>query len=549
MNTLYDWFAESAAQHRDRIALDLGVNRLRYGELDDLAGRVAAAVVRRLGQPPNRLGLLAARSAGAYAGYLAAYRLNATVVPLNPAYPPARTAAVATAAELDLVLADAGGSAGAVPVLPVDDSALAALPPANGVAAHWADAARPAYIMFTSGSTGTPKGVPVTHANVLAFLRAVAGRAELTSDARVSQMFDLTFDPSIFDLFATWGAGATVVVPQPADLLAAVRFVRQREITHWSSVPSVIAIARRLRQLGPDRMPTLRWSMFCGEPLSVDAAAAWQGAAPNSVIENMYGPTELTVTCTGYRLPASPADWPATTNGTVPIGEPYPAVAWLLLDEDLRPAAEGELCVRGPQRFPGYLDPADDSERFVTEASGSYRLRHGTPSGSDWYRTGDRVRHENGRLIHLGRLDHQVKVSGYRVELGEIEAVARRHPEVAQAVALALAVPTGGVELHLAYEGPVVDEEQLLAMLRATLAPFMVPRRLTRFEALPLTANGKIDRGLLGRVLRSVQLPGQGPGGASHQLPNGGGPVAGPDGGADLSVRASIVPSVGGMPT
>ncbi|MEV7986060.1 amino acid adenylation domain-containing protein [Micromonospora sp. NPDC085948] len=505
MNTLYDWFAESAARHRDRIALDLGANQLRYGDLDDLAGRVAAAVVHRLGQPPRRLGLLAARSAGAYAGYLAAYRLGATVVPLSPAYPPARTAAIATAAELDLVLADAGGSGGAVPVpvLPVDDRALAALPPGDGRPADHGDAARPAYIMFTSGSTGTPKGVPVTQANVLAFLRAVTGRAELTSDARVSQMFDLTFDPSIFDLFATWGAGATVVVPQPADLMAAVRFVRQREITHWSSVPSAVAIARRLRQLGPDRMPTLRWSMFCGEPLSVDAAAAWQTAAPNSVIENMYGPTELTVTCTGYRLPASPADWPVTTNGTVPIGEPYPAVDWLLLDEDLRPTAEGELCVRGPQRFPGYLDPADDSDRFVTGAAGRYRLRHGTPSGSDWYRTGDRVRHENGRLIHLGRLDHQVKVSGYRVELGEIEAVARRHPEVAEAVALALPVPAGGVDLHLAYEGPVADEEKLLALLRSTLAPFMVPRRVTRFEALPLTANGKTDRILLGEVLRS----------------------------------------------
>ncbi|MDG4809362.1 amino acid adenylation domain-containing protein [Micromonospora sp. WMMD1120] len=526
MNTLYDWFAESADRHRNRIALDLGANRLRYGELDDLAERVAAATVHLLGRPPRRLGLLAARSAGAYAGYLAAYRLGATVVPLNPAYPPARTAAVARAAELDLVLADAGGSAGAVPVLPVDDRALAALAPANGVPAPGADAVRPAYIMFTSGSTGTPKGVPVTHANVLAFLRAVAGRAELTSDARVSQMFDLTFDPSIFDLFATWGAGATVVVPQPADLMAAVRFVRQREITHWSSVPSAIAIARRLRQLGPDRMPTLRWSMFCGEPLSADAAAAWREAAPNSVIENMYGPTELTVTCTGYRLPAAPADWPTTRNGTVPIGEPYPAVDWLLLDEDLRPAVEGELCVRGPQRFPGYLDPADDRDRFVTGASGRYRLRRGAPTGSDWYRTGDRVRQENGRLIHLGRLDHQVKVSGYRVELGEIEAVARRHPEVQEAVALALAVPAGGVDLHLAYTGPVVDEGELLALLRSTLAPFMVPRRLTRFEALPLTPNGKIDRGLLGRVLGSARPPGQGPGAASQQMLNGGGPVA-----------------------
>ncbi|WIM99850.1 amino acid adenylation domain-containing protein [Actinoplanes oblitus] len=504
MTTLYDWFAASAGRHPDRTALDFGPVRISYADLDDLAGRIAAAIVRRLGEPPRRLGLLAARSAGAYAGYLAGYRLGATVVPLNPAYPPARTTAIAAAAGVDVLLTDAGGAVGAVPALSVGDHALAALPPAGALPPVPADTGRPAYLMFTSGSTGTPKGVPVTHANVLAYLRAVAGRAGLTADARVSQMFDLTFDPSVFDLFATWGAGATVVVPGPGDLLAAVRYVRDREVTHWSSVPSVVAIARRLRQLAPGRMPSLRWSMFCGEPLPTEAAAAWRAAAPGSVVENMYGPTELTVTCTGYRLPVSPADWPRTSNGTVPIGEPYPGADWLLLGDDLRPAAEGELCVRGPQRFPGYLDPADDDGRFVAEAGGRYLIHRGTPTAAHWYRTGDRVRREDGRLVHLGRVDHQVKVSGYRVELGEIEAVARRCPGVLQAVALALPAPAGGVDLHVAYEG-AADQAAVLAELRSRLPAFMVPRHLRHHESLPLTPNGKVDRIRLGRAPQPVE--------------------------------------------
>ncbi|WP_342787010.1 AMP-binding protein [Streptomyces tailanensis] len=286
----------------------------------------AALAATTGGRHPRRVGLLALRTLTAYAGYLAVQRLGATVVPLHPGFPPPRTAATAKAAALDCVLADPGhaGVELPVPVLAADVTAPGHDPedaPDPDGARDREDARGHAgpddicYILFTSGSTGTPKGVPIRHRNVSAYLDHVTARYGIGVGDRLSQTFDLTFDLSVFDLFAAWSSGATVVVPDRADLLAP-RFVARERITHWFSVPSVISLARRLRGLAPGSMPTLRWSLFCGEPLTTDQAATWQAAAPDSVLENLYGPTELTLSCTQYRLPATPAD-PLPANGTV----------------------------------------------------------------------------------------------------------------------------------------------------------------------------------------------------------------------------------------
>ncbi|MZE81040.1 amino acid adenylation domain-containing protein [Streptomyces xinghaiensis] len=507
--TMYDWFAASVAAHGDaQTALEVADDTLSYAELDAAAARLAGRLVDRHGGVPARVGLLASRCTLAYTGYLAVQRLGATVVPLNPGFPLARNTAIAEAAGLDLVIADARVPAWRelpVPVLALTadetrDLRTGPVPALPDPAATGDDLA---YILFTSGSTGTPKGVPIRHTNVSAYLRHVIPRYELGPRARVSQTFDLTFDPSVYDMFAAWGSGATLVVPGPNDLLAPVRFVNRRRITHWNSVPSVASIALRLRALAPGSMPTLRWSLFCGEALTLKLAEAWRDAAPDTVLENIYGPTEMTVTWTEFRLPAQVADWPRPANGTVPIGTPYPGQEHLVLDEDGRPADDGELCVRGSQRFPGYLEPADNTGRFH-----SFDGRRATPyDGSEpltaghWYRTGDRVRTEDGQLVHLGRLDHQLKVRGYRIELGEIEAVLLRQPGVTEAVVVALRAPDGEIELAAAYTGTADDPEALLDALRTRLPAYMVPREITALDELPLNPNGKVDRKVLATAL------------------------------------------------
>ncbi|WP_165984147.1 amino acid adenylation domain-containing protein [Streptomyces sp. YIM 98790] len=511
--TLYGWFAASAAVHGDRTALQIGGRRWTYRELAAHSDRTARLLLRRAGRAPRRIGLLASRSLLAYAGYLAVLRLGATVVPLNPAFPPGRNAAIARAAGVGLLLADGGEHPETPPGVPVfSPTEQELLAPAEDTGAVLP--ARPAgpdglaYILFTSGSTGVPKGVPIRHRNVHAYLEHVVSRHGTGPGDRVSQAFDLTFDPSVYDMFTAWGSGATLVVPTRADLLAPVRFINRNRITHWNSVPSVISLALRMRALEPGGMPTLRRSLFCGEPLTLLQAGAWSRAAPGSVVENLYGPTEMTVTCAEYRLPADPGDWPRPANGTVPIGRVHPGLDHVVLDEGGRPARAGELCLRGPQRFPGYLDPADNAGRFL-HFDGSTATGHdgrGPLTEEHWYRTGDRVTRHGNDLVHLGRTDHQVKVRGYRVELGEIEAVLREQPGVTDAVVLAGAGESGETELVAAYAGDGAAEEDLLCALAARLPGYMIPRRLAAFETLPRNENGKIDRVALRSALAGPGL-------------------------------------------
>ncbi|PJE94891.1 D-alanine--poly(phosphoribitol) ligase [Streptomyces carminius] len=509
--TLYTWFRRTARHLPGAPALETAGHTMTYEELHRLAERTATALVRAVGGCPASVGLLASRSPVAYAGYLAALRLGAAVVPLNPAFPAARNTVVARAAAVEAVVSDDAGApyaqdvadaAGAAAVRPADTGPggpLAGLP-----ADPWSEPyrGRPediAYILFTSGSTGEPKGVPIRHRNLGGYLASRAERYRVGPGSRLSQTFDLTFDPSVFDMFTAWTAGAALVVPRREEILRPAEFVTSRRITHWFSVPSVISLARRLRALPPAGMPGLRHSLFAGEQLTLDQAAAWAQAAPGSTVENLYGPTELTVTCTGYRLPAVPRDWPCTSNGTVPIGRPHPGLEAVLLTAEGTGGTEGELCVRGPQRFDGYLDPRHNSGAFVRLAAGRATAVTDAPGPECHYRTGDRVRYEDGELTHLGRLDDQVKIRGHRVEPGEIEAVLRRHPRVREAVVLA--VPgRGGTGLHAFCVADGAEEPDLSDWVAAALPPYMVPERFSSVTGFPVNANGKTDRRLLARM-------------------------------------------------
>jgi acyl-CoA synthetase (AMP-forming)/AMP-acid ligase II len=235
--------------------------------------------------------------------------------------------------------------------------------------------------------------------------------------------------------------------------------------------------------------------MFGGEPLNLEQVEVWRAAAPNAAIHNCYGPTELTVICTGYQVPADRADWPVTSNRSMPIGELFPHLDYALLDEEFRSCEDGELCVRGPQRFPGYLDSADNAGRFLSFDGEQGAVYDGTEplTPAHWYRTGDRVRRESGELVHLGRIDDQIKVRGNRVELGEIESALRRHPLIAEVVVVPLTAGDGEVDLHAVYAGDLVDEDEFVRLLE-DLPVYMRPRGYHHRDSIPLAANGKVDR-------------------------------------------------------
>jgi amino acid adenylation domain-containing protein len=493
--TLHGWFDATVRRHPDAIALEVQGRRLTYRALARAAGAVAARLLDRDGRPPARVGLLAGRSLTAYAGYLAAVRLGAAVVPLNPAFPPSRNEFIASATGVDRVLVDDVGAA-VVPDLGATVVHLSQPPTSEDLVAPRAGSPDDvAYVIFTSGSTGTPKGVPIRHRNVDALLRVLIPRCHAGPGTRFSHTYDLTFDSSVFDLFVAWGSGGTLVAPERNELLRPSDYVNGRSITHWFSVPSAIPLGRQLGDLAPGSMPGLRWSTFAGDQLPADHAAVWQAAAPNSVLDNTYGPTETTVVCSGLRLAPDPAAWPSTPNHVLPIGRLFPEHDALVIDDRGRISDQGELCVRGPQRFDGYLDPADNRGRFVRPQCGTVDLLD-TPTADSFYRTGDLVAVHSTGFAHLGRVDNQVKIRGYRVELGEIEAAIRQHPAVVEAVVVPVR-DRDTTRLVAVYSGTEVPCAELLTPLRERVPIYMVPSSYQHRDTLPLNANGKIDRQVL----------------------------------------------------
>ncbi|HEX8091740.1 MAG TPA: amino acid adenylation domain-containing protein, partial [Blastocatellia bacterium] len=430
----------------DNPALRVGTLVYTYSEADETARRWAARLLDATGGNAGRVGIFAYRSVTSYLGVLASLLAGAAFVPLNYKLPGERTRAMIEQADLDVVLVDneslpqlselLSGLACSPPILAPDmdgPSAKSRLPGmvfgrediANAAPLFTLPDVAPddlAYLLFTSGSTGMPKGVPITHGNVRAFLDVNLARYGLTAEDRLTQTFDQTFDLSIFDLFMAWESGACVHSIQPIELLAPFHFLEEHQITVWFSVPSVASLLIKRGALTPGSMPTLRWSLFCGEGLPRVTAEAWQAAAPRSVVENLYGPTELTIACAAYRW--DPVKSPIECiNDLVPIGEVYPGLSHIVVDDALRevePGRPGELCIAGPQTSPGYWrDPELTAAHFfeTTGAQGTIRR---------YYRTGDVVMRRAGHYAYLGRIDQQVKVCGYRVELGEIESILRR---------------------------------------------------------------------------------------------------------------------------
>jgi amino acid adenylation domain-containing protein len=349
-----------------------------------------------------------------------------------------------------------------------------------------------AYLLFTSGSTGVPKGVPVTHGNAVYFMNVVSQRYGIRPEDRFSQTFDQTFDLSVFDLFMAWSNGACVYAMSTVDLLSPTRFINKNQITVWFSVPSVPAHMCQRNTLLANSLPSLRWSLFCGEPLLQRSAEMWQQAAPNSVVENLYGPTELTIACFVHRW--DPDRSPSLCrNGVVPIGRPYPGLAALVVDEQLNPVPDGEtgeLCVNGPQTTPAYwMAPEITAQRYVDLSVSELQTRR-------FYRTGDLVmKLPDGTYVFLGRADHQIKVLGHRVELGEIEAALRRHPGVEHAVAFGWPVRSHSAQGIVAFiSGSVPDIEALLSVARVELPAYIVPHKIHLLDQMPLNANGKVDR-------------------------------------------------------
>jgi amino acid adenylation domain-containing protein len=506
-----------------RPALEVRGRTLSYAELRDRAAALAATLTREAveGAPPLTA-VFAHRTETAFVGVLGALLRGHGYVPLNPTLPARRNQLMLERAGCRELVADSASLPALDDVLrDIRSPMLIVVPDQHDVAvlaqrwtrhtvvgqralepaASWEpsplDRDAVAYVLFTSGSTGMPKGVTVAHRNVTRLVDVMAERYRITEEDRVSQTHELTFDVSVWDMFVAWERGACLCCPSSKALMAPGRFINDARLSVWFSVPSTAIFMKQLGMLKPRSYPTLRWSLFAGEALPVAVAEAWLNAAPHSQLENLYGPTEVTVVCTGYRWDErrSPMECEA---GLVPIGAPLPGMTALIADAELRevpPGSDGELLLSGPQVTLGYWrDPERTAAAFVV------------PPGraAVHYRTGDRVRrrHEGAPIAYLGRLDHQIKVRGVRVELGEVEAVLREETGVDAVVAVGWPVTMTGADGVVAFVGDrSVDAATTRARLRARLPIHMVPREIVLLADLPLNASGKFDRRTLVAML------------------------------------------------
>lgn len=531
-SSLINGFLSSVARQPSAPALVVDGASKSYIELLGSCRKISAAVHALSSRP--FCAVLGAGTSSVYESLLGVLFAGRGYLPLNPSFPVARTAYMLAESEVDLVFVDALGER----VLP--DLLALVKRPLTIVLAEASDASRlgrrharvdflaapgldalaeaapakakapavplspGAYLMFTSGSTGRPKGVVIDHANVRNFIESIVALYDFGAEDRFSQMFDLTFDLSVFDMFVCWESGASLWVVPPRSRLAPSAFVRRSGLTVWFSVPAVAAYMKQLGALRPGNFPTLRHSLFCGEALPVTIAEDWQQAAPRSQLHNLYGPTELTIACTHYAWKGKGA-LPAGAGGLVPIGNLFPGLESAIVDASLRPVPNGEtgeLCVRGEQTSPGYWRrPELTARKFVAMPWVRAHERN------RWYRTGDRVRcMENGELLYVGRIDHQVKISGYRVELGELEAQLREIAKTELAVAVPLPTREGesvsGLVACLC--GSAVDGKVILRGCAEMLPRHMVPRSILKLETMPLNANGKIDRNALSSLVGEV---------------------------------------------
>jgi amino acid adenylation domain-containing protein/non-ribosomal peptide synthase protein (TIGR01720 family) len=457
--TVADLFARQAAATPLATAVIAGDSRLTYAELDDWSQRVASGL-----EPGTVVAVEISRSVEQIVGLLGVLKAGATYLPVDPEYPDERRR---------FLHADSGART----VLTGPDIHAAREPGATHARPG------PAYLIYTSGSTGTPKGVLVTHAALVNQLTWLQDTFRLDGDDRVLHQISPSFDPSLIEVLWPLTSGATVVVADDhRDAEALVATIRAHRVTTMMSVSPML---NALLASDVDGLRTLRRVFGGGEAMTGELAARWRETT-GSALYNVYGPTETAVQVTSWR-----AD---ETTGPVPIGEPVANTTAYVLDRYLQPATTGELYLAGPQLALGYLHrPGTTAERFVANP---YR------PGERMYRTGDLVRRDGDRLTYLGRADHQVKIRGNRVELGEIEAHLRRHGDAA------VVVDTDGPGTRLLAYVVTNDPASVHTALRRDLPSAMVPDEVVALDMLPRTANGKLDRDKLPKRTRTTRRAG-----------------------------------------
>ncbi len=498
-------FIEQARKSEDDIALDCKEQQFSYKELLNKTSAVANLIIDIDDIQGDTIAVWASKKPGTYIGVLSALMASKGYMPLNPKFPESRNVKILSHTSCNTLIADPDdipeimgcfGQSGLDINLIVSDQSAVEHEVDNDVFTLYIPGDNDklpeiksseediAYLLFTSGTTGNPKGVPVSNKNVIAYLNNVYQRFDFNKDDKFSQLFDLTFDLSVHDLFACWLCGACLCIPEDENSLKVAKYMKEKEISVWFSVPSQINLLSKMRMLETRAFPSIRYSLFCGEPLKVDQIVEWKKAVPSSKIFNLYGPTETTIAVTAYEW--NPIlDQDKSKNGIASIGKVFDDQDYMLFRKDDPLEKYGFLCISGDQVVKAYFDSGNDNDCFFTQ------------DGKDWYNTGDVIEEDkDGDLFFMGRQDYEVKISGFRVNVLEIEDVLK--DIIAKDVVVIPVKDEDGIvtELVTYVTGPDrgIDQEKVFQICRNQLPWYMMPSKIITISEFPVNDNKKVDR-------------------------------------------------------
>lgn len=480
--------------HSDRSAFYINNKSFSYSMLAETVSKTRLAI-QKYNPKKTNIGLVINDDLETYASIIAIWLEGLAYVPLHPNHPFERNQEIISQVDIDLIIDSANNFESGITTihsseLIFEDFFLVPKETSENELA---------YILFTSGSTGKPKGVPISRANLGAFVDAFWKLGyKMNENDRCLQPFDLTFDLSVMSYLIPLTKGACVY-PVPGDCIKysyIAELLEDQQLTFALMVPSTIRFLKPY--FDEIDCPSLKYNLFCGEALPLNLVKQWSICIPNAEIDNVYGPTEDTIFCSRYNYIKEGKN--KAYNGIMSIGKSMANGDMIILNAKnklVENSEQGELCLSGEQLTPGYWkNPGKNKDSFFIHEN-----------GHRFYRTGDICfADEEGDIMYVGRKDQQVKIQGFRVELGEIEHYSREYLKGSNAVSIPLNNNSGNTEIALVIENKTFDTKQLYDYLKSKLSYYMLPTQTYFIENFPLNNNSKIDRNKLRSIISKEQL-------------------------------------------
>lgn len=503
MTLVQNFVSRNASERPESLFIKDGVDSISYGAMDEATNRLARALSRLGVSRGDGVALFIPKGIVFFEALIATLKADAYYLPLNLGSPEQRNRTILAHAGCRFVVCDDTTASDARRLL-LDLPNVTLIELGSELAQR--DSAEPleyenaandlAYVLYTSGSTGEPKGVMIRHSNVANYAHWATDFFEITPEDRVSNHPGPHFDLSVFDIYSAMKAGASLhLVPPEASLfpIKIVDFIQENRLTVWNSVPSLYTFIVRAKALDGSKLRTLRALTFNGEVMPTSTLIEWMRTCPTARFVNQYGPTETTCASLFYELTEIPTD--ALTP--IPIGAPLANTQAFALSDDghlIREGESGELHIGGAGVGSGYLnDPQKTRNAYI---------RNPLHAGGDSvvYRTGDIVALRPGGIFNfVGRKDFQIKVMGYRVELGDVEAALSSLGFVSSAAALGIPHPRsqdiGIVAFFVPHDtARDIGAEKIKSHLQKLVPDYMVPKVFVCLDNMPTGSNGKIDR-------------------------------------------------------